>query len=83
MFGVHNHPSGNLTPISYDNKVTSQLFEAVRLLDIGTLVCIVLARAFLCEYEGTEEGVLANNFEIYGIHSGGRYGTLYPRPSDT
>lgn len=41
---VHNHPSGDPTPSSDDIKVTSQLQEAARLLDIELLDHIVLAQ---------------------------------------
>jgi DNA repair protein RadC len=41
---VHNHPSGDPTPSSDDIKVTTQLFEAAKLLDIELLDHIVLAQ---------------------------------------
>lgn len=41
---VHNHPSGDPTPSSDDIKVTSQLFEAAKLLGIELLDHIVLAQ---------------------------------------
>ena len=41
---VHNHPSGDPTPSDEDVKVTGQLVEAGRLLDIELLDHIVLAQ---------------------------------------
>ena len=42
---VHNHPSGDPTPSADDIKVTSQLQQAAKLLDIELLDHIVLAQS--------------------------------------
>ena len=41
---VHNHPSGDPTPSSDDARVTAQLVEAGRLLDIEVLDHVVVAQ---------------------------------------
>jgi DNA repair protein RadC len=41
---VHNHPSGDPTPSAADAQVTRQLVDAGRLLDIGVLDHVILAR---------------------------------------
>lgn len=38
---VHNHPSGNLTPSEADKRLTKQLFEAGKLLEIAVLDHII------------------------------------------
>lgn len=38
----HNHPSGNLTPSKADKKLTSQIIEAGKVLDIRILDHIIL-----------------------------------------
>ncbi len=40
---VHNHPSGNLEPSKEDIKVTQQLYEAGKLLEIPVLDHIIIA----------------------------------------
>ena len=41
---VHNHPSGDPTPSQDDVRLTQELIEAGRLLDIEVLDHIVLAQ---------------------------------------
>jgi len=41
---VHNHPSGDPTPSSEDLRITAELAEAGRLLDIALLDHLVIAR---------------------------------------
>ncbi|MCB0149480.1 MAG: hypothetical protein KDE01_17755, partial [Caldilineaceae bacterium] len=41
---VHNHPSGDPTPSPEDVRVTEQLVEAGRLLDIEVLDHLVIGR---------------------------------------
>jgi len=41
---VHNHPSGDPTPSSEDIRITRQLIEAGRIIDIKVLDHIVIAR---------------------------------------
>lgn len=40
---VHNHPSGNLEPSNEDIKVTEQLYQAGKLLDIPVLDHVIIA----------------------------------------
>lgn len=42
---VHNHPSGDPQPSAEDIKITRQLVEAGRIVDIGVLDHIILGRA--------------------------------------
>jgi DNA repair protein RadC len=41
---VHNHPSGDPTPSEEDIRVTEQLVEACKLLDIEVLDHLVMAQ---------------------------------------
>ena len=41
---VHNHPSGDLTPSAEDIRVTSQLVDAGRILDIHVLDHVIIGR---------------------------------------
>ena len=40
---AHNHPSGNLQPSDADRRITEQLKEAGKILDIPLLDQIILA----------------------------------------
>lgn len=42
MIVAHNHPSGNLKPSSSDIKMTSQIKEAAKILNISLLDHIIL-----------------------------------------
>jgi DNA repair protein RadC len=39
---VHNHPSGDTTPSSQDLKITRQLIEAGRVMDIEVLDHVIV-----------------------------------------
>jgi DNA repair protein RadC len=41
---THNHPSGDPTPSSEDRRVTEQIFQAARLLDIALLDHIIIGQ---------------------------------------
>ena len=40
---MYNHPSGNLNPSEIDIKLTKQMIEAGKLLDINVLDHIIIA----------------------------------------
>jgi DNA repair protein RadC len=40
---VHNHPSGNLRPSSEDDKLTKQIKEGGKLLDVRVLDHLIIA----------------------------------------
>ena len=44
MLVVHNHPSGDPSPSSEDLRITAELAEAGRLLDIELLDHLVIGR---------------------------------------
>lgn len=47
---VHNHPSGNLEPSKEDIKVTEQLYQAGKLLEIPVLDHIIIANNFYTSF---------------------------------
>ena len=53
---AHNHPSGDLTPSSQDDRVTSKIKEAGNILDIQLLDHIIISKNGYYSYE--EEGRL-------------------------
>lgn len=54
---VHNHPSGNLTPSSADDKMTEKIKNAAALLDISLLDHIILTKDAFYSY--AEQGKMA------------------------
>jgi DNA repair protein RadC len=51
---VHNHPSGQLLPSDSDIKITNQITQGLRLLDISVLDHIILTSDGY--YSFTDEG---------------------------
>ncbi len=53
---IHNHPSGDPTPSPDDRKITTQLVEAGRLLDIPVLDHVIIGRGRFVSF--SESGLL-------------------------
>jgi DNA repair protein RadC len=49
---IHNHPSGDPTPSQDDLKITSQLVEAGRMIDIRVLDHIIIGRGSFTSLAG-------------------------------
>jgi DNA repair protein RadC len=56
---AHNHPSGKLAPSDADKKITKQLYEASKLMDIKLLDHIIIAPD-MGYYSFVDEGVLCS-----------------------
>jgi DNA repair protein RadC len=56
MILFHNHPSGNVKPSEADNKITKQLKEAGKLLDINVMDHIIVAETNYFSY--ADEGLM-------------------------
>ncbi len=64
---VHNHPSGDPKPSSEDVRFTEELVKAGRLMDIGVLDHIVIARGGFCSIRQTGQ-VPFNTSQPRGWH---------------
>lgn len=50
VFLVHNHPSGSHKPSRYDNEITKQVNEGLKLFDIRLIDHIILAEDYYYSY---------------------------------
>ena len=59
---VHNHPTGDLTPSAEDIRITKQLVEAGKILDIKVLDHVIIGPALVGQpqwYSMREQGLVA------------------------